>query len=56
MLNFPFSDSNTPFLFELFGLKIYFDDALLICLLFFLYQEQVKDDCLFLVLVLLLLT
>ena len=23
MLNFPFSDSNTPFLFELFGLKIY---------------------------------
>ena len=44
------------YFFELFGLKLYFDDILLICLLFFLYQEGVKDDELFLSLVLLLLS
>lgn len=58
MFNFPLSplQSNNPFLFELFGLKIYLDDALLVCLLFFLYQENVKDESLFLVLILLLLS
>ncbi len=57
MFNYPFSpqDNNNYFLFELLGLKIYLDDALIACLLFFLYQEKVKDDGLFLVLVLLLL-
>lgn len=47
-------DSN--YFFELFGLKLYFDDVLLICLIFFLYQEGVKDDELFISLILLLLS
>lgn len=48
--------SNDNYFFELFGLKLYFDDILLIGLIFFLYEEGVKDDELFLSLVLLLLT
>lgn len=48
--------SDDSFLFDLFGLKIYIDDALIVCLLFFLYQEQVQDEGLFIVLVLLLLS
>ena len=43
-------------LFEIFGLKIYFDDLLIICILFFLYQEGVQDEYLFIALVLLLLS
>jgi len=42
--------------FEFFGLKLYFDDLLLIALLFFLYQEDVKDTYLYIALVLLLLS
>ena len=49
-------DSNSNYFFELFGLKLYFDDVLLICLIFFLYQEGVKDDELFISLILLLLS
>lgn len=44
------------YFFELFGLKLFFDDILLLCLIFFLYQEGVRDDELFLSLVLLLLS
>jgi hypothetical protein len=44
------------YLFNLFGLKLYFDDILLICLIFFLYNEGVKDEGLFFALILLLLT
>lgn len=50
------SKSETNYFFELFGLKLYFDDILLICLIFFLYQEGVKDDELFISLILLLLS
>ncbi len=50
------SQSNEKYFFELFGLKLYFDDILLICLLIFLYQEGNKDDELFLSLILLLLS
>ena len=50
------SDSGSEYFFELFGLKLYFDDILLICLIFFLYQEGVKDDELFISLILLLLS
>lgn len=51
------SNPNTDsYFFELFGLKLYFDDILLICLIFFLYQEGVKDDELFISLILLLLS
>ena len=48
--------NNNDFLFDLFGLKIYYDDILLISLLYFLYSEGVKDDGLFIVLILLLLS
>lgn len=48
--------SHENYFFELFGLKLYFDDILLICLIFFLYQEGVKDDELFISLILLLLS
>ena len=42
--------------FEIFGLKLHFDDLLLIALLFFLYQEDVKDSYLYIALILLLLS
>ena len=42
--------------FEIFGIKLYFDDILIICILFFLYSEKVKDDELFICLLLLLFT
>ena len=41
---------------EILGIKLHQDDILLICLIFFLYQEGVKDDFLFIVLILLLLS
>lgn len=50
------SDPDSDYFFEILGLKLYFDDVLIICILFFLYNEGVKDDELFLCLVLLLLT
>lgn len=43
------------YFFEILGIKLHFDDILLICLLFFLYQEGVRDEELFLGLILLLL-
>ena len=43
-------------IFELFGIKLYFDDILLISLIFFLYNEGVKDESLFIALILLLLS
>ena len=48
--------SETREFFEIFGLKLYFDDILLICLIFFLYKEDVHDEMLFIALVLLLLS
>ncbi len=42
--------------FEIFGLKLYSDDILILCLIFFLYNEGVKDTELFISLILLLLT
>lgn len=43
-------------LFEIFGIKFHQDDLLLIGLIFFLYTEGVKDDFLFIALILLLLS
>lgn len=43
-------------IFNLFGLNIYFDDILIVCILFFLYNENVNDPSLFLILVLLLMS
>lgn len=41
---------------DLFGIKLFFDDVLILSLLFFLYKEEVKDESLFLALVLLLIS
>lgn len=50
------TDSDSVDFFEIFGLKLYFDDILLICIIFFLYNEGVKDQGLFIALILLLLS
>lgn len=50
-----FSNSEKPVL-ELLGLKLYLDDILIISLLYFLYEEDVKDETLFIFLLLLLLS
>ena len=42
--------------FEIFGIKLYSDDLLILGLLFFLYSEKVFDDELFIVLLLLLIS
>ncbi len=42
--------------FEIFGIKLYYDDILLISIIFFLYDEGVEDTELFIALILLLLT
>lgn len=49
------SDPSEPF-FYIFGLKLYFDDLLIICILFFLYSEKIQESELFMCLILLLLT
>jgi len=48
--------SPDPVWLDLFGIKLYFDDVLILSLLFFLYKEEVKDEGLFLALVLLLIS
>lgn len=53
--SFSNNDEDSP-LFQLFGINLYFDDILLVCLIFFLYQEGVKDEGLFISLILLLLS
>lgn len=45
--------SNFPF-FEFPFLNLYSDDFLILCLLFILYKEEVKDEMLFICLLLLL--
>ncbi len=41
--------------FEVFGIKLYFDDLLILALLFFLYKEDSHDDYLYIILIMLLL-
>lgn len=43
-------------IFEIFGIRLFFDDILLISLIFFLYNEGVQDQGLFIALILLLLS
>ena len=43
-------------IFEIFGIKLFFDDILIVALIFFLYNEGVKDNLLFISLILLLLS
>lgn len=49
------NDNSSEAFFEIFGLKLYFDDILIIFLLFILYDEKVQDVELFICLILLLL-
>lgn len=48
-------DDNSP-LFEIFGIKLYSDDILILLLLFFLYSEKVDDQWLYITLIMLLLS
>ena len=50
-----FDIDEEPFL-DILGIKLYLDDLIILCLLFFLYQEGVKDEILFISLILLLLS
>jgi len=47
--------SEKPFL-EFMGISLYFDDVLILCLLFFLFQEGVEDMFLYMALCLLLMS
>lgn len=48
--------SDNSQVFNIMGITLHFDDILIICLLFFLYSEGVKDEMLFIALILLLLS
>lgn len=50
-----FADMDEP-VFEIMGIKLYLDDIIILGLLFFLYKEEVKDETLFLSLILLLIS
>lgn len=52
----PFSCDLEEPIFEILGIKLYLDDIIILSLLFFLYQENVQDELLFLSLILLLLS
>ncbi len=49
-------EANDNVWLDILGIKLYFDDVLILSLLFFLYKEEVKDEGLFLALVLLLIS
>lgn len=50
------SNQKEQAVFRIFGLDLFFDDILILCLLFFLYTEEVKDEMLFICLIMLLLS
>lgn len=50
-----FNDIEEP-IFEILGIQLYLDDIIILGLLFFLYQEKVKDEMLYISLILLLLS
>lgn len=50
------SNNNNNEFIEIFGIKLFFDDILILCLLFFLYKQNVNDPLLFIALLLLLLS
>lgn len=52
----PFSVETEEPILEILGIKLYLDDIIILGLLFFLYKEGVKDEILFLSLILLLLS
>ena len=50
-----YETNNDTVIFEFLGLKIYFDDILILLILLFLYEEKIQDEYLFIALILLLL-
>lgn len=52
----PIFDNIEEPVFEIFGIKLYLDDIMILGLLFFLYQENVQDELLYIALILLLLS
>lgn len=52
----PFSMDNDEPIIEILGISLYLDDIIILALLFFLYQEGVKDYMLYLALIMLLLS
>ncbi len=48
--------NNEQPLFEMFGITLYLDDIIILCILFFLYKEGIKDDMLYISLFLLLIS
>jgi len=42
--------------FEIFGIKLYMDDVIILGLLFFLYMEEAQDPMLFISLLMLLMS
>lgn len=53
-INSKFSFDSEQAIFEIFGIKIYLDDLVILGILFFLYQQNVKDEMLYIILLLLL--
>ena len=53
--NSRFNSNNEPNIFEIFGIKLYLDDLIILGILFFLYEQNVKDEMLYIILFLLLL-
>lgn len=46
-------DKNKP-VFELMNMQLFLDDIIIICILFFLYNQQVNDEILYILLIMLL--
>ena len=52
----PLFDNIEEPIFEILGIQLYLDDIIILGLLFFLYQEEVQDEMLYIALILLLLS
>ncbi len=52
----PFFNNIEEPIFEILGIELYLDDIIILGLLFFLYQEGVQDEMLFISLILLLIS
>lgn len=48
------SNTTDQAIFEIFGIKLYLDDLIILGVLYFLYQQNVHDEMLYLILFLLL--
>lgn len=53
-INSRLSSNSEEAIFEIFGIKLYLDDLIILGILFFLYQQNVKDEMLYIILFLLL--